>query len=142
MKLRKHLLSLPIALPMALATLVAASPATAAPPESVRGLWDILTGNGYTTLDISAQGGAGAPGASECRHINGFIDIAEIRGFYCPKSGRIHFIHYNYTTDVPVRTFTGAVSVDQSGAMHMAGTYNVLAIAFGNLGEYPFSANR
>lgn len=142
MKLQKQLFSLPIALSMALAALTAAPPAIAAPPESVRGVWDILTNNGYTTLDISAQGGAGAPGASECRHINGFIDIAEIRGFYCPRSGRIHFIHYNYTTDVPVRTFTGAVSVDEGGAMHMAGTYNVLAIAFGNLGEHPFSAHR
>lgn len=119
-----------------------ASSAVAAPPASVRGVWTLLSGNAYTTLDITAQGGAGAPGASECRHISGTIEIADIRGFYCPESGRIHFLHYNYTTDVPVRTFTGAVSVDDTGAMHMAGTYNVLAIAFGDLGEYPFSANK
>ena len=116
--------------------------AFAAPPESVRGVWNILTSGGYTTLDISAQGGAGAPGASECRHIEGLLSIADVRGWYCPESGRIHFIHYNYTTDAPVRTFTGAVSQDASGAMHMAGTYTVLAIAFGDLGEYPFSANK
>jgi hypothetical protein len=141
MNLRKHLPSLPMAIPLAFVAL-AAMPVSAAPPESVRGTWVIQTTNGYTTLDISAQGGAGAPGASECRHINGFVDIADVRGFYCPKSGRIHFIHYNYSTHAPVRTFTGAVSVDASGAMHMAGTYNVLAIAFGNLGEYPFTATR
>jgi hypothetical protein len=126
----------------ALGALMFAASASAAPPESVRGVWTILTTNGYTTLDIAAQGGAGAPGASECRHINGTVSIADVRGWYCPESGRIHFIHYNYTTDVPVRTFTGAVSVDEDGAMHMAGTYTVLAIAFGDLGEYPFSANR
>jgi hypothetical protein len=141
MKRPKSLLFLPVALSTTLAAL-AAAPASAAPPESVRGAWVMLTGNSYTTLEISAQGAAGAPGASECRHINGFIDIADIRGFYCPRSGRIHFVHYNYSTDAPVRTFTGAVSVDERGAMHMAGTYHVLAIAFGNLGEYPFSANR
>jgi hypothetical protein len=127
---------------IALGALGFAGAAAAAPPESVRGVWTILTTGGYTTLDISAQGGPGAPGASECRHINGFISIADIRGWYCPESGRIHFVHYNYTTDAPVRTFTGAVSVDETGAMHMAGTYTVLAIAFGDLGEYPFSANK
>jgi hypothetical protein len=119
-----------------------AGAAAAAPPESVRGVWTILTTGGYTTLDISAQGGPGAPGADECRHINGFIGIADIRGWYCPESGQIHFLHYNYSTNAPVRTFSGAVSVDESGAMHMAGTYTVLAIAFGDLGEYPFSANK
>ena len=127
---------------VALCAWAIASPAAAAPPESVRGVWTILTGDTYTTLDISTQGGAGAPGASECRHISGMISIADVRGFYCPESGRIHFLHFNYTTDAPVRTFTGAVSVDQNGLMHMAGTYNVLAIAFGDLGEYPFSANK
>jgi hypothetical protein len=137
----RKLLQLPAQL-LTLGALGFAASASAAPPESVRGVWNILTTNGYTTLDISAQGGPGAPGASECRHINGFISIADIRGWYCPSSGKIHFIHYNYTTDVPVRTFTGAVSVDETGAMHMAGTYTVLAIAFGDLGEYPFSANR
>lgn len=118
------------------------SVASAAPPSNITGSWSILTGDTYTTLEIAAQGSAGAPGASECHHISGRIDIADIRGFYCSSSGRIHFVHYNFTTKAPVRTFTGAVSVDQNGAMHMAGTYNVLAIAFGDLGEYPFSANK
>ena len=127
---------------LALGALGFAASASAAPPESVRGVWSILTSSGYATLDIAAQGGPGAPGASECRHINGTINIADIRGWYCPSSGRIHFIHYNFTTDVPVRTFTGSVAVDETGAMHMAGTYTVLAIAFGDLGEHPFSANR
>jgi hypothetical protein len=139
MKIEKHLF---LKAGVALCAWAIASSAAAAPPESVRGVWSILAGNANTTLDIAAQGGAGAPGASECRHINGTIGIADIRGFYCPDSGRIHFLHYNFTSDVPVRTFTGAVSVDEDGVMHMAGTYNVLAIAFGDLGEYPFSASK
>jgi hypothetical protein len=127
---------------VALCAWAIASTAAAAPPDSIRGVWSILAGDAYTTLDITAQGAAGAPGASKCRHISGTISIADIRGFYCPESGRVHFIHHNYTTDEPVRTFTGAVSVDENGLMHMAGTYTVLAIAFGDLGEYPFSATR
>jgi len=132
----------PLTAGVALCAWAMASTAAAAPPESVRGVWTILTGDAYTTLDVTTQGGAGAPGASECRHISGTISIADIRGFYCPASGRIHFLHYNFTSDVPMRTFTGAVSVDQNGVMHMAGTYNVLAIAFGDLGEHPFSASK
>jgi hypothetical protein len=127
---------------LALGALGFAASASAAPPESVRGVWSILTNGGYATLDIATQGGPGAPGASECRHIDGTINIADIRGWYCPKSGRIHFIHYNFTSHVPVRTFTGNVSVDENGAMHMAGVNTVLAIAFGDLGEQPFSASR
>lgn len=139
MKISKRLIS---SVGVAVCAWAIASTAAAAPPASVTGAWSILAGDSYTTLDIAAQGAAGAPGASECRHISGTISIADIRGFYCPDSGRIHFVHFNYTTDEPVRTFTGAVSVDQDGVMHMAGTYNVLAIAFGDLGEHPFSASR
>lgn len=133
-----------LAAPIATLVLAAAATSTAqaAPPASVVGVWNILTGDSYTTLDVSAQGGAGAHGASECRQINGYIGIADIRGWYCPASGRVHFLHYNYTTKAPVRTFTGAASVDATGAMHMAGTLTVLAIAFGDLGEQPFSANK
>lgn len=126
----------------ALALLTVATSASAAPPESVRGVWTLLSGNAYSTLNITAQGGAGAPGASECRHVEGLLGIADVRGFYCPASGRIHFIHYNYSTNAPVRTFTGSVSVAGDGAMHMAGALTVLAIAFGDLGEQPFSAHR
>jgi hypothetical protein len=139
MSIKKHF---GILAALSCAASIAATTAQAAPPASVRGTWTILTGTTFSTLEIAAQGGAGAPGASECRHITGTIDIADIRGFYCPKSGRIHFLHFNYSTDAPVRSFTGAVSLDSTGAMHMAGTYNVLAVAFGDLGEQPFSATR
>jgi len=126
----------------ATAGLALTSGAMAAPPANVVGSWVILADQTYTTLDISNQGGPGAPGAVECRVILGTIGVAPIRGHYCPKSGRIHFLHNNLSSGATMRTFTGSVSQDASGAMHMAGTFNVLAAAFGNYGEYPFSANK
>ena len=69
------------------------------------------------------------------------LGIAPVRGYYCPESGHIRFLHNNVSTKATVRTFTGSVSQDASGAMHLAGTFNVLNAAFGDCGEYPFSAN-
>jgi hypothetical protein len=114
----------------------------AAPPANIVGSWVILVDQDYTTLDITAQGGPGAPGASKCRVILGTLGIAPVRGHYCPGSGRIHFLHNNLSSGATMRTFTGSVSQDASGPMHMAGTFNVLNAAFGNYGEYPFSANK
>ena len=53
--------------------------------------------------------------------------------WYCPLTGRIHFLHNNVSTKATVRTFTGSVSQGTSGAMHMAGTFNVLNVAFGTV---------
>ncbi|MGH8178254.1 MAG: hypothetical protein ACREV5_18515 [Steroidobacter sp.] len=131
----------PIITALAGVTLLA-SVASAAPPASVRGAWVILTDQTYTTLDITNQGGPGGPGGSVCRVIIGSIGIAPIRGFYCPDTGRIHFLHNNLSTGATVRTFTGSVSEDASASMHMAGAFNVVNAAFGPFGEHPFSANR
>jgi hypothetical protein len=121
---------------------LAANLASAAPPASVRGSWVILIDQTYATLDID-QGGPGAPGAALCRVIVGSLDIAPIRGFYCPDSGRIHFLHNNVSTGATVRTFTGSVTdATASAPAQMTGTFNVLAAAFGDYGEYPFSATK
>jgi hypothetical protein len=127
---------------VATAAFVFTSAAFAAPPANIVGSWTILVDQSYTTLDITAQGGAGAPGASKCRVILGNLGIAPVRGHYCPQSGRVHFLHNNLSSGATMRTFTGSVSQDASAAMHMAGTFNVLAVAFGDYGEYPFSANK
>ncbi|MGH9333321.1 MAG: hypothetical protein ACRD21_06175, partial [Vicinamibacteria bacterium] len=116
------------------------STAWADPPANVVGTWDILLENDPETLVITNQGGAGAPGASQCRFIMGTIGIAPVRGYYCPDNGRIHFLHNNLSNGKTVRDFTGVVSEDpSSGAMHMAGTFNVEYATFGDFGEYPFS---
>lgn len=78
------------------------SAALAAPPANIVGSWTILVDQSYTTLDITAQGGAGAPGAAECRVILGNLGIAPVRGHYCPKSGRIHFLHNNLSSGVTI----------------------------------------
>ena len=125
------------------ATVLAAGTASAAPPASVANRSWVLDLDG-AALDvfIDTQGGPGAPGQANCRQIMGTIGgISPISGWYCPLTGRIHFVHRNLTTKVAMRTFTGVVSDQVVGQpLFMAGTATVLYSAFGDLGEYVFSA--
>ena len=130
---------------IAAATLFAAGSASAERPANLGGsTWTLQTNRDAVQLVITTQGGAGAPGAATCRHINGDIgNVAHIRGWYCPATGRIHFQHKNLGTGNAVRIFTGNVSDDVIGqTLYMAGTMTVLDAAFGDLGEYNFSATR
>jgi hypothetical protein len=105
--------------------------------------WTLQTNVGLETLVITTQGGPGAPGAAECRHVNGELGTVgvKVRGWYCPSTGRIHLIHRNLDSGDAVRVFTGNVSEQVAGQpLYMAGTMTVLISAFGNLGEYNFSA--
>ena len=134
-----------IAFGVAAATLFAAGSAAAERPANLAGTtWTLQTNRDAVQLVITTQGGAGAPGAATCRHINGDIgNVAHIRGWYCPSTGRIHFQHKNLGTGNAVRIFTGNVSDDVIGqTLYMAGTMTVLDAAFGDLGEYNFSATR
>jgi hypothetical protein len=103
--------------------------------------WTLQTNVDVETLVITSQGGPGAPGAANCRNINGDIgNVAHIRGWYCPATGRIHFVHRNFDSGDAVRIFTGNVSDLVPGqSLFMAGTMTVLISAFGDLGEYNFS---
>jgi hypothetical protein len=127
---------------VAAAALLAAGPASAAPPASLGNtIWNLQINREVVQLVITSQSGPGAPGAATCRFINGTFDVASIRGFYCPSTGRIHFVHRNENNQNAVRVFTGNVSDDVPGqVLYMAGTVTVLDAAFGDLGEYPFSA--
>jgi hypothetical protein len=126
------------------ATFLWAGTASAARPTSVaRTTWTLQTNLDVTTLFITTQGGPGAPGAANCRGINGHFENEDIKiqGWYCPSTGRIHFVHKNLTTGHTVRVFTGNVSDKVEGQpLSMAGTMTVLISAFGDLGEYNFSA--
>jgi hypothetical protein len=133
------------ALAVATATLVAAGTASAERPANLAGTtWTLQTNRDPVQLVITTQGGPGAPGAASCRHINGDIgNVAHIRGWYCPATGRIHFVHRNAGSGNAVRIFTGNVSDEVAGQpLYMAGTMTVLASVFGDLGEYGFSATQ
>lgn len=125
--------------------LLAATHAAAERPANLAGTtWTLQTNRDAVQLVITTQGGAGAPGALTCRHINGDIgNVAHIQGWYCPATGRIHFQHKNLGSGNAVRVFTGNVSDDVIGQpLYMAGAMTVLDAAFGDLGEYNFSAKR
>ena len=129
-------------LALAASTALAASSASAERPENLAGTtWTVQANREVVQLVINTQAGPGAPGAERCRHIDGQIGIAFIHGWYCPSTGRIHFLHNNLSSGVTVRTFSGYVSDEAPGRpLYMAGTMTVEAIAFGDLGDYNFSA--
>lgn len=128
-----------------LTALLCAGTAQAERPTNLGGTtWTLQTNRDTVQLVITSQAGPGAPGAETCRHINGDIgNVAHIKGWYCPLTGRIHFVHRNLGSGDAVRVFTGNVSDDVIGQpLYMSGTMTVLAIAFGDLGEYNFAATR
>jgi hypothetical protein len=134
-------------LAIATAAVLAASAASAQRPATLAGTtWTLQANRDVLQLVINTQAGPGAPGAAICRHIDGTINTTpdiRVTGWYCPETGRIHFIHRNLTSSIAMRVFTGNVSDEVIGQpLHMAGTMTVLAIAFGDLGEYNFSATR
>jgi hypothetical protein len=123
-------------------TLLVAGPAFAQRPANIANTtWTLQTNVNVETLVITSQGGPGAPGAANCRIINGDIGtVAHIRGWYCPATGRIHFVHRNFDSGDAVRIFTGNISDLVAGQpLFMAGTMTVLISAFGDLGEYNFA---
>jgi hypothetical protein len=132
-----------IMLASAAAVLLSAGTASADRPVNIANTyWTLQTNTEVVQLFIDTQGGPGAPGAATCRHIAGDIGtVAHIRGWYCPATGRIHFVHRNLDSGDAVRIFTGNVSDLVPGQpLQMAGTMTVLISAFGDLGEYNFSA--
>jgi hypothetical protein len=101
-----------ITLAVAAATFLAAGTASAERPANIANTtWLLQTNVEVVQLVITSQGGPGAPGAANCRSINGDIgNVAHIRGWYCAATGRIHFVHRNLDSGDAVRVFTGNVS--------------------------------
>jgi hypothetical protein len=152
--LREQLIMKPfktLQLAVAAAALLAAGAASAERPENLAGTtWTVQTNRDTVQLVIETQGGSGATGAAICRTINGHFNLTPpeigIRGWYCPSTGRIHFVHRNLHTGDAVRVFTGNVSDNVIGQpLYMAGTMTVLYATLADradLGEYNFSATR
>ena len=134
-----------LSIAIAASALLATAAASAERPASLAGTtWTLQTNRNPVQLVITTQGNPGAPGALNCRHINGDIgNVANVQGWYCPATGRIHFQHKNLGSGNAVRVFTGNVSDDVIGQpLFMAGTMTVLDAVFGDLGEYNFSGVR
>ena len=119
-----------------------ANVASAAPPANLGNTtWTMQVNRDVLQLVITSQSGPGAPGAAICRVINGTFDVATIRGWYCPESGEIQFLHRNAGNANTVRVFAGELSDEVPGeTLHMAGTVSVFDANFGDYGEYNFSA--
>ena len=132
-----------IAFAIAAATSFATSAAGASPPPNLGGTtWTVQANQSTAELVITNQGGPGGPGGETCRLIIGTIGIAPIRGWYCPSTGRITFLHNNLSSGATVRVFTGNVSDEVPGQpLNMGGTMTVVNTAFGPFGEYNFSAS-
>jgi hypothetical protein len=133
-----------IALVVSLAAQLYAGAALATPPANVVGTWTARVNHADEEITITNQG---IPGT--CKLIIGTIGApgaavtAPISGFYCPPTGRIHFLHKNIATGATVRVFTGNLSDrDEDLPDEMAGTFTIVNTAFGPFGERNFSASR
>lgn len=101
-------------------------------PVSVLGNWSVLANQSPGILSITSQGAVG-----NCRAITGTIFGGNpIAGFYCPFSGRIHFLRNS--AGATFQDYTGNVS--QTGlTLHMGGTF---ASDLGSFGEYSFQGSK
>jgi len=110
--------------------------ASAAPPPSVLGVWQVIGNQSAGALVINFQNALGI-----CRQIRGTIYGNPIEGFYCPATGRIHFVRKNAFTNDTFQSWLGNVG-DDAAVDRMGGTFAVSAPAGGVFGEYNFQAQR
>ncbi len=121
------------------AAAISANVALAAPPPNVLGQWSVIGNQTAGLLVINFQGAAGI-----CRGITGTIyGINPIEGFYCPVTGRIHFVRKNGGTNDTFQSWTGNVG-DDAAIDRMGGTFVVSSSLGGGgvFGEYNFQASR
>jgi hypothetical protein len=109
-------------------------------PATLVGNW-VVTGNHSTgTLSITSQ--ASSP-TDNCASISGTIYGDAIQGFYCPGSGRIHFLRKK-SLNRTIQAWTGQLSyTNPSQVLRMGGMFSsVDELEGGNLGEYNFNASK
>ena len=86
-------------------------------PLSVLGNWSVLANQSAGTLSITFQG----PG--DCQPIKGTIFGNTMVGFYCPHSGRIHFLRNSGATTIQDYT----ANVSQAGpTLRMGGVFDLI----------------
>jgi len=104
-------------------------------PGSVVGNWSVIGNQSVGLLSITTQSGTGL-----CRPIGGTIYGNPIEGFYCPYSGRIHFVR-KPAGNVTTQAWTGNVS-QAAAVLRMGGTFTAVNAGGGSPGEYNFSASK
>jgi hypothetical protein len=103
-------------------------------PTSVVGTWSVLGNQSPGLLQITFEFNTGG-----CGPISGTIYGNNIQGFYCPSSGRIHFLRKLSGTNVTFQAWTGNLS--QVGpTLHMGGVFS--DVLDSPLGEYNFQATK
>ena len=105
-------------------------------PSSVIGRWPMAANRSIGVLSITSQASSG-----QCKAIAGTIFGNNIKGFYCPGSGRIGFIRESNQGNIPVQFYSGNVS--QTGnlaVLAIGGTVTNWDTTGGSLGEYSFFA--
>jgi hypothetical protein len=130
--MRKSLFGLLVA-----AVTLGAVGASAAPPASVVGNWSVIANQTAGVLVITIQ----TPAPDTCRRIAGTIYGNPIEGFYCPTTGRIHFVRKNAATNDTIQSYLGNVG-DDAAIDRMAGTFVVTSQGGGVLREFNFQASR
>jgi hypothetical protein len=112
----------------------------AAPPPSVMGTWNAVLNNTNARITIASQ-----VGPAPCPTIQGTIvetlsgAISNLRGFYCPTTGRIVFVRNSRATNDTSQIYSGSLNSVPApdGFTKMAGTF--ADISSGN-GEWGFFA--
>lgn len=103
-------------------------------PPSVVGTWNVKANTGIGTLNITSQQATG-----QCRQISGNIFGDPIQGFYCPFSGRIHFVRKQAATNDTTQVYSANLSQKIAAPLFMGGSFSSLGSAFG---EYAFTATK
>jgi hypothetical protein len=125
-----------------MATMLAAGGAHAGQlwPTSVVGTWTAIANQSAMTVTISSQNATG-----RCRAIAGSMvntdgtGQSNIAGFYCPVTGRFHFLRNDPKTGLTYQDYSGNVS-DTGTQQYMAGIF-AQSLGANLVGEYSFMAS-
>ena len=110
-------------------------------PSSVVGTWHAVANQSPLTINISSQAATG-----KCRQIAGTIvdniggGTSNLLGFYCPTSGRFHFVRNDAASRVTYQDYSGNVS-DIGRRLYMGGIFAEVFTPT-NVGEYSFQASK
>ena len=123
------------------AAIAAAGPASAARPASLAGTtWTVQSNRSTEQLAITHQGGPGTAGGPNCLLVTGTFEPAQVRGWYCPATGRLQLRHSNMGSGATVRLIDATVSDELVGEpLYLGGTLSVFDAVFGELGTYNVS---